>query len=402
MDGTYDPGLVALSYLIASMAGFVAISFASRMLARRSRRLPWLLGGSLAMGTGIWSMHFVGMTAFSLPVAISYDIGLTLLSWAAAVGVSALALFIVGYGHLRASTLALGAVVMGAGICAMHYGGMWAMRMSPVIVYDTVLLLASIVIAVVASGAALLILASLKDTRSWRDVALRVGASLVMGVAVCGMHYTGMAAADFPADAFCSPLNQLPAQSLPWPTAIGTLLILGFGIHFTIGDARDIARAQREKREHDARVLTYAFTDIETGLPNRAALWQEIPQRARAGVPGGFVVMTFRAEGPDGQAPELAAITRMQQCIQQALPGATLARTRPEHLVVLLDGSNRDAMYRCAPLFAQIERELAAQGGHVLSVNSAHCPTDGESAQGLLLRSAPKGVGNQAATLSAA
>ena len=85
MQGSHDLGIVALSYLIASLAGFVAIAFASRMLARDANRVPWLIGGAFAMGTGIWSMHFVGMTAFSLPVPISYDLGLTFLSWVAAV-----------------------------------------------------------------------------------------------------------------------------------------------------------------------------------------------------------------------------------------------------------------------------------------------------------------------------
>lgn len=395
MQGSHDFGLVALSFLIASLAGFVAISFASRMLARSANRVPWLVGGSLAMGTGIWSMHFVGMTAFSLPVPISYDVGITLLSWAAAVAVSALALFIVGYGHLRAWTVALGALVMGAGICVMHYGGMWAMRMNPVITYDAPLFAASVAIAVGASGAALLIIANLKEASSWRDVALRVGASLVMGVAVCGMHYTGMAAAEFADGAMCSTANLLPSQSLPWPTAIGTLLILGFGIHFTIADARGIARAQQARLAREERVQSLAFTDRETDLPNRAALWQTIAERARSRGPEGFAVMTFRAESANGRAPELAVVMKMLEHIRHTLPEADIARTRPEHLVVLVDGSSEAAMQRCAAMVATLERELAAHGDHLLSVNSAHCPTDGESAQWLLLRSAPKGSGTE-------
>ena len=147
MQGSHDFGLVVLSYVIASLAGFVAIEFASRMRVHGANRVPWLIGGALAMGTGIWSMHFVGMTAFSLPVPISYDTGITLLSWVAAVAVSALALYLVGYGQLKHWTLVVGALVMGAGICVMHYSGMWAMRMDPGIVYRPGLFAASAAIA---------------------------------------------------------------------------------------------------------------------------------------------------------------------------------------------------------------------------------------------------------------
>lgn len=390
MQGFHDPGIVALSYLIASLAGFVAIAFASRMLARDANRVRWLIGGALAMGTGIWSMHFVGMTAFSLPVPISYDLGITFLSWVAAVAVSALALFIVGYGHVRAWTVVLGAVVMGFGICVMHYSGMWAMRMYPVITYDPAIFAASAAIAVAASGAALLIIAYLKQVRSWRDVALRVAAALIMGVAVCGMHYTGMAAAEFSDGAFCASSNQLPAQVLPWPTAIGTLVILGFGILFTASDARDIARVRRDERQLNTRVYLAAFTDRELGLPNRAGLSQTIAERARTATPEGFCVITFRVETDAGQVPSLAIMQFVAERITVALPDALLARTRPEHLVLLLDGGKDDAMAHCAALIERLERELAMRGNHRLLVNSAHCPSQGDNAQWLLLRASPK------------
>ena len=390
MQGSHDFGLVTLSYLIASLAGFVAIEFASRMRARRSNRVPWLIGGALAMGTGIWSMHFVGMTAFSLPVPISYDVGITFLSWVAAVAVSALALYIVGYGQLRGWTLAVGALVMGAGVCTMHYSGMWAMRMDPGIAYQPLLFAASAAIAVAASGAALLIIAYLKEVRSWRDIALRVAAALVMGVAVCGMHYTGMAAAEFANGAFCSSGNQLPASLLPLPTTFGALLILGFGIAFTVVDALDIARAQRTLRERDARVQDIAFTDRETGLPNRARLSQLIVERIRARSPAGFALVTFRVEDRDGAAPSSGVMSAVCERIGRALPGATVARTQAEHLVAMVDGRVEDVAQRCTPLIDLLRRDLAMRGEYQLFVNSSHCPTDGDNAQRLLLRAAPK------------
>jgi len=390
MQGTYDFSLVALSYLIATLAGFVAIEFASRMRVRAANRLPWLVGGALTMGTGIWSMHFVGMTAFSLPVPISYDLGITVLSWIAAVAVCALALYIVGYGQLRAWTLAAGALVMGCGVCAMHYSGMWAMRMDPGIGYQPALFAASAGIAVVASGAALLIIASLGEVGSWRDIALRVGAAAIMGIAVSGMHYTGMAAARFTDGALCATGNELPAAMLSIPTTIGALLILGLGIVFTVLDATDINRARRAVLEREARVQQLAFTDRETGLPNRARLSQLVVERVRLRRREGFSLVTFRVEGQDGEAPTAQVMNRLRECIEQALPDAEIARTQPEHLVAMVDGSAPKVAERCAPLIERLRAEFAMGNRYRLATNSSHCPTDGDNAQWLLLRAAPK------------
>jgi len=390
MQGSYDVGLVILSYLIASLAAFVAIEFASRMRVRSSSRTSWLVGGALAMGTGIWSMHFVGMTAFSLPVPISYDVGITFLSWVAAVAVSAIALYLVGYGKLRHWTLAVGALVMGGGVCVMHYSGMWAMQMDPGIGYQPALFAASAGIAVAASGAALLIIAYLKEVRSWRDIALRVGAALIMGVAVCGMHYTGMAAAEFANGAFCATANQLSADLLPLPTTFATLLILGFGMAFTIADAREIANARRAARARDVRVQSLAFTDQDTGLPNRARLSQLIVERIRSRTPEGFALVTFRVEGPGETAPTAEVMSALRDRVARSLPDATIARTQPEHLVVMVDGRVDDVARKCAPLIELVRQDLAANGRYRLVTNSSHCPSDGDNAQRLLLRAAPK------------
>lgn len=389
MEGSYDLGLVALSYLIASLAGFVAIEFASRMRARSANRVPWLIGGALAMGTGIWSMHFVGMTAFSLPVPMSYDGGITLLSWAAAVGVSALALYIVGYGQLKSWTLIVGALIMGFGVCVMHYSGMWAMRMDPGITYKPQIFAASAAIAVVASGAALLIIASLKEVRSWRDVGLRLVAALIMGLAVAGMHYTGMAAAEFTNGAMCSSTNALSADVMPWPTTIGTLLILGFGIFFTVTDAVEVTRATRASKALTARVHDLAFVDRDTGLPNRARLSQQITERVRTGAGEEFALTTFRVENRSGQAASAETMQRVHSRVALAIPDAVLAQTQPEHIVAMIEG-NRDATTkRCETLIQGLRRELSMEGFQ-LYTKTSHYPADGENAHWLLLRSAPK------------
>src|SRR5437879_3179466 len=155
------------------------------------------------MGTGIWSMHFVGMLAFSLPIALGYTKLLTFLSWVAAVFVSAIALAIASLGSLSIKRLAAGSLAMGAGICCMHYIGMTALDMAPAIVWSKTLVAASAGIAVTASAAALLIFFWLRKVSSRRGLIYQATAALVMGVAISGMHYTAMVAVSFPYGTVC-------------------------------------------------------------------------------------------------------------------------------------------------------------------------------------------------------
>lgn len=382
MQGTYDASLVALSILIAALASFVAIEFAGRMHARRERWRLWLLGGSLAMGSGIWAMHFVGMSAFMLPVPISYDLGITVLSWVAAVAVSALALFIVHRGSLSASSIGLGALAMGAGICVMHYSGMGAMRMDPGIGYDPFWFTVSVLIAVAASAAALMIVARLREVRSWRDVGLRMGAAVVMGLAVAGMHYSGMAAAEFDPNAFCSSSNTLQGAWITTPTAIASLLGLGFAIFFTVSDARTVWREARLRREEARRVAELAFVDRETGLPNRPRMAQLVTAALRTHA-GRLCVATLRLPAPDAANTRLAALADALGAAQPR--DLVLARTGPDQLMVLAPGYRRqDVLQRLRPLWRQVA--AAAGTGATMEFGLAESPVDGDAAQMLMFR----------------
>jgi diguanylate cyclase (GGDEF)-like protein len=205
MIGTYANELVLLSILIAIVASFVALDLASRVSATRgSKAAPfWLAGGALSMGTGIWAMHFIGMLAFVLPVPVSYDIWLTLLSLLVATLASALALSTVSRDHLSLLRLTCAGLLMGCGIATMHYLGMEAMRMRPRIDYDAKLFALSVAIAIGASCVALWIAYQLRRetiiSAFWRKFL----SALVMGVAIVGMHYTGMSAARFAAGSVC-------------------------------------------------------------------------------------------------------------------------------------------------------------------------------------------------------
>src|SRR5258706_3637628 len=208
MVGTYNYGMVFLSVVVAIFASYAALNLATRITASKGRAAQvWLLGGAFSMGTGIWSMHFLGMLAFRLPIPMGYDVPVTLLSMLIAILVSGFALYVVSRDTLRWQRLLLRGTLMGPGICAMHYTGMAAMQMSPPIIYDRALFAASVAIAIAAALAALCIAFTLRDNSGWMRYA-KLGSAIIMGFAITGMHYTGMAAARFSPDSVClaSPL----------------------------------------------------------------------------------------------------------------------------------------------------------------------------------------------------
>ena len=196
MTGTYDLRLVALSVVIAIFASYAALDLAGRVTATqgRSRRF-WLLGGATAMGLGIWSMHYIGMLAFSMPMKMSYDLPTVFISLLAAVAASAVALFTVSRRRMGNWQLTVGSIVMGSGIASMHYIGMAAMRVSAVIHYDARLVSASIVLAVIISLVALVLAFQVREEQ--RTSLRKILSALVMGSAIPVMHYTGMWAASF-------------------------------------------------------------------------------------------------------------------------------------------------------------------------------------------------------------
>jgi diguanylate cyclase (GGDEF)-like protein len=289
----YDPGTVAASVLIATFASFVALDLAKRLRAPqgRAQALAWWVGGSLAMGTGIWSMHFVGMAAYSLPIALGYTHGYTFASWLAGVCVSAIALGIAGQGRLTLRRIAGGALAMGAGICAMHYTGMAALDLAPGIVWNWALVAASALIAVAASAAALVIFlwlpsAGLQGGRLFQGLA-----ALVMGLAIAGMHYTGMAAANVPTGALCLSTEGLSASGLGMLVVGASVVMLGMTLLTSVLDSRlqdqtarlaqSLQTANEQLQSANEQLQRQAFLDALTGLPNRT-LFEDRLMRAVA------------------------------------------------------------------------------------------------------------------------
>ncbi len=199
LTGFYDYRLVALSVVIAILAAYAALDLAGRVTAARGHiRLFWLSGGAFAMGTGIWSMHYIGMLAFRLPVAVAYDWPDVLLSLLAAMFASGVALFVVSRSTMGIASAAAGSIVMGGGIAAMHYIGMEAMRLPAMCMYSTRLVMLSVALAVVISFVALWLAFRFRaDTASWSW--RKSSSALLMGLAIPTMHYVGMAAVSFTA-----------------------------------------------------------------------------------------------------------------------------------------------------------------------------------------------------------
>jgi len=194
---SYDYRLVALSVFLAILASYAALDLSGRVTSARGRaRLFWLSGGAVAMGIGIWSMHYVGMLAFRLPVPVEYDWPTVLVSLFAAVFAAAVALFVVSRRKMGLPQAAVGSIFMGGGIAAMHYIGMAAMRLPAICQYSAGLVFVSVVLAVVISFVALWLTFHFRgDTTagSW----LKSLSALLMGAAIPVMHYTGMAAVRF-------------------------------------------------------------------------------------------------------------------------------------------------------------------------------------------------------------
>lgn len=199
--GSYDYRLVALSVLISLVASYAAVDIAGRVTATHGKiRLAWLAGGAGAMGTGIWSMHYIGMLAFHLPVVIEYDWPTVAISWLCAVFASCVALFVVSRQRMGILRSLLGSLVMGSGIAGMHYVGMAAMRVPAICSYSPWLVSLSVMLAILISLVAMWLTYELREApHGWRWQ--KAVSALIMGTAIAVMHYTGMAAASFTASA---------------------------------------------------------------------------------------------------------------------------------------------------------------------------------------------------------
>ncbi|MFM0260383.1 putative bifunctional diguanylate cyclase/phosphodiesterase [Paraburkholderia sediminicola] len=277
MTGVYNPLLVCLSLVVAFLASYTAVELSGGLnaLASAKRRPLWLVGGAVSMGLGIWSMHFIGMLAFSLPIAVGYDFSITAASLFLAISVSLIALATASRGALSRRRLYVAGTLMGIGVAGMHFTGMHALQMSPGIEYTIWKVALSVGVAIAASMAALWLAFTLRTSGIENLVVKRLGAAFIMAIAITGMHYLGMSAANFAAGSLCLSGAKLDANWLglvvtatSFAVLVGTLALLGF---HTSSLSISLKRANRQ--------LHYLGThDALTKLPNRQQLSLRIAQ----------------------------------------------------------------------------------------------------------------------------
>ena len=399
---TYDYYLVLASYVVAAIASFVALGLAGRVASSSGNAARWwLIGGGCAMGIGIWSMHFIGMLAFQLPIPLGYDFFKTFLSLVVACIASGFALWLATRAALPPIRLALGALLMGGGIATMHYTGMAAMEMQPAIVYDPFWFGASVAVAIATAGAALWIAFTLREDRGnvWR---MRLAAAMVMGLAVAGMHYTGMAAANFPLDSLCGAAGSDGIQTgwLATLVSVAALGILGIAFVIAVLDRRleertSLLAASLEKAEHD--LIFLALHDNLTKLPNRVLLDDRLDQAIQKNERAGsrFALMFMDLDGfkavndmyghPIGD--------RLLHEVGERIAGAiraqdTVARIGGDEFVLLMDiAEPTDAATVAEKILDAVHRDFSIEKAHIRvsgSIGIAIYPDDGRQSRELL------------------
>jgi two-component system sensor histidine kinase/response regulator len=327
MTGTYDPLVVALSMLVAVSASYAALDLAGRVTAARGRaRAAWTAGGAAAMGIGIWSMHFIGMLAFSLPVPVRYHWPTVMVSLLVAILASAFALYVVSRKTMRRIRALGSGVAMGIGIAGLHYINMTAMRLAGITYYNPLVVALSILFAIGFSFAALLLAFYFRNEpegRGWR----KIGSALVMGAAIFVMHYTGMAAARFVPSAVLPDLSRsVSISSLETAGIITvTLLVLGLAMLSSLVDRRFDMQAL-ELALAEVRIELARIARIATMGELTASIAHEINQPLAAVVTNASASLRWLALQPPNLDEARAAATRTVREANRA--GEVIGRIR--------------------------------------------------------------------------
>lgn len=397
MLATYDLPLVVVSFLVAFLAAYTALKMTERISfsPRHTARL-WLFGGAIAMGIGIWAMHFVGMLAYRLPIPVGYDEPLTILSLLIAIGVSGFALWSVSGAELPVSRLLNGALWMGVGIASMHYTGMSAMSMSPAIEYDTFWFVTSLIVAFVASLVALWLAFKLRKNTPYVKL-VRFVASLVMGLGIAGMHYCGMQAAQFAEGSICLAVNGVTQEWLAIVVIIITFAVLSIALLTALLEVKfELYSEKMYLANQELRQLV--LYDHLTGLPNRSLLADRMGQailKAKRNHQN-FAVMFLDLDGFKkindtlghhvGDLLLIEVSRRLESTIRAQ---DTVARLGGDEFIVLIDlCTRREAAIIAGKLVEAIERpyELESQNVNVTaSIGIAYYPDDGLDAHTLLV-----------------
>ncbi len=272
MPISWSINLVILSVLIAMFGSFTALSHAERMRESKGYQATvWMVAGGITLGMAIWSMHFIGMLAFHLPIPLGYDTRLTFISILPAIAAALLGFHLLKSPKLQISKIIVGGFFMGIGITAMHYTGMAALKMQPAISYSPAIFGLSIVIAITAAIGALLIVYGGEKTSLHPLMQHMIGA-VIMGFAIAGMHYTAMAGAEFVPGSICS-VGALKIE----PNLLALIITSGCFLLFSGGSFANLldrhmaldymreAHAQLEAQQAELRIAASAF-EVQEGI----------------------------------------------------------------------------------------------------------------------------------------
>ena len=356
MAGTYDYAIVALSVAIAIFAAYTCFHLVNRMDGGNGVvRKTMLAGAAVSMGGGIWSMHFIAMLAFRLPVTVGYDLLLTLISALTAILVTGVALLTVTvFRPLTRPRLAAGGLLMGLGIATMHYTGMAAMRAAASMSYDPQIVAASVAIAIAASSVALWLAVNLPGFR------LRALAAIVMGAAISGMHYTAMAAVTFEASAGAggqaAPILSQPL--LASVIAVTTFLIFGFALLTAVPERRPAA--DHEEPNADPRLVklpvqknkTTLFVDLDdiVSIQADAHYTRVFTRTGRYFCPMSLTAVEGRLDP--------ARFMRVHRSHIVNIDHATAFERQNEHAVIMLDGLDGEPVPVSRGRVAQLKTAL--------------------------------------------
>lgn len=394
MQSTYNYWLVALSLVVATLASYTALDLSGHIsVLKRSRfRHAWLAGGAATMGIGIWSMHFIGMLAFSLPTPLGYNLATTGYSLMIAILLSYSVLYVVTQTKLTFLRLITGGTLMGLGISGMHYTGMAAMEMQPAIHYDPVLFVTSIVIAIAAANAALWIAHKLSNGDQTHLIAKRIGAAFLMGIAITGMHYTGMAAAHFPHGSVSGAASGINSQWLAITIIVLTFTILIVTLVLSHLDARTTVS------QLNGQIVRLATFDALTDLPNRWTLMERMERAIHTSRHhqnmfailfmdlDGFKIINDSLGHSAGDEILKAFAQRLLHCVRV---GDTVARLGGDEFVVLLENlSSPDDATKMAESVLSRMRQCLWADNHPLqvmpSIGISLFPQNGDTVEVLL------------------
>jgi diguanylate cyclase len=402
--GHYNLYLVSMSLLVATLVSYTSIDLAEHircMEPRGHKRLFWLLGGATSMGTGIWSIHYIGMLALQMPMRIGHDIRITGLSLLIAVSVSYFALHLATRKQLNQEQMAAGSVMMGLSIAAMHYTGIAALRMRPDISYRPALFSASIVIAIVASWAVMRIMFTLRSDRSRYLPAKRFGGALIMGASIAGMHYTGMSATLIRNGSISGAAVGLSTNWVAIAVTGSTLYLLSVTLLVSSLDTRfDLHRRRMNAslKTVNKQLMALETKDLLTGIPNRSSFVEHAEQaiRRRLDCTGQFTMMFIDLDGFKSINDSLGRSTgdkllkafseELMKCVRR---DDMVARLGGDEFGIVLDGidSPQEADRLAAEILQRIKSDFDIDECcvHVTaSIGIATFPQDGHTVEELL------------------